>query len=186
MAAAPPGASRPAGTLATRARRPAPKGHPRRPSDPALGISPRGRPWVRIERTPNTRWRARDRALSGRSRSKTFDRKPDAARFLERVGADLQRGGTDPAPGPVDEQLLGHSAISVTLEPLRPPVPVPGAAPHRRPRRPVTLRPSFPDLEFRDTIMTHRIIHLLRPQARCHRCRHPPRRRTSTRGRRYR
>lgn len=45
-----------------------------------------------IERTPNKRWRARYRDLSGRSRSKTFDRKLDAAKFLERVGADLQPG----------------------------------------------------------------------------------------------
>jgi hypothetical protein len=51
-----------------------------------------------IERTPNQRWRARYRDLSGRSRSKTFDRKLDATRFLERAGADLQRGEwTDPA-----------------------------------------------------------------------------------------
>ena len=51
-----------------------------------------------IERTPNKRWRARYRDLSGRSRSQTFDRKIDATRFLERTAADLQRGEwTDPA-----------------------------------------------------------------------------------------
>lgn len=50
-----------------------------------------------IERTPNGRYRARYRDLSGRSRSKTFDRKGDANRFLERAGADMQRGEwTDP------------------------------------------------------------------------------------------
>ena len=45
-----------------------------------------------IERTPNGRWRARYRDLSGRSRSKTFDRKVDANQYLERIGADMQRG----------------------------------------------------------------------------------------------
>lgn len=50
-----------------------------------------------IERTPNRRWRARYRDRSGRSRSRTFDRKVDATRYLEVVGADLQRGEwTDP------------------------------------------------------------------------------------------
>jgi len=50
-----------------------------------------------IERTPNQRWRARYRDLSGRSRSRTFDRKVDATRFLELTAADLQRGEwTDP------------------------------------------------------------------------------------------
>jgi integrase len=51
-----------------------------------------------IHRTPNQRWRARYRDPSGRSRSRTFDRKIDATRFLERVGVDVQRGEwTDPA-----------------------------------------------------------------------------------------
>lgn len=50
-----------------------------------------------IERTPNKRWRARYRDLSGRSHSRTFDRKVDATRFLELTAADLQRGEwTDP------------------------------------------------------------------------------------------
>jgi hypothetical protein len=50
-----------------------------------------------IERTPNKRWRARYRDRSGRSRSRTFDRKVDATRYLEVMGADLQRGEwTDP------------------------------------------------------------------------------------------
>jgi hypothetical protein len=41
---------------------------------------------------------ARWRDLDGKSRSRTFDRKIDAERFLERVGADLQPGEyTDPA-----------------------------------------------------------------------------------------
>lgn len=45
-----------------------------------------------IDRRPNGRYRARYRDLCGKSRSKTFDRKGDAVRFLERVGADMQRG----------------------------------------------------------------------------------------------
>lgn len=40
----------------------------------------------------DTRWRARYRDPSGRSRSKVFTRKTDAARFLERVGTDIQSG----------------------------------------------------------------------------------------------
>ncbi|MEO8691983.1 MAG: tyrosine-type recombinase/integrase [Acidimicrobiales bacterium] len=44
------------------------------------------------------RWKARYRDASGRARSETFDRKADAEKFLERVGADLQRGDwVDPA-----------------------------------------------------------------------------------------
>lgn len=39
-----------------------------------------------------TRWRARWRDPNGRSRSKTFDRKIDAQRFLERVGTAMQTG----------------------------------------------------------------------------------------------
>ena len=38
------------------------------------------------------RWRARYRDSDGREHSGTFDRRSDAERFLERVGADLQRG----------------------------------------------------------------------------------------------
>lgn len=45
----------------------------------------------------DTRWRARWRDLDGSSRSQTFDRKADAERHLDLVGADLQRGEyTDP------------------------------------------------------------------------------------------
>jgi integrase len=40
----------------------------------------------------NTRWRARWRDANGRSRTSTFDRKIDAARFLDRQSADVQRG----------------------------------------------------------------------------------------------
>jgi integrase len=40
----------------------------------------------------DTKWRARYRDPQNRSRSQTFDRKGDAERFLERMGADIQRG----------------------------------------------------------------------------------------------
>lgn len=39
-----------------------------------------------------TRWKVRYRDVTGRSRSKSFDRKLDAERFAQRNGADLQRG----------------------------------------------------------------------------------------------
>jgi integrase len=41
---------------------------------------------------PGSRWKVRYRDANGRSRSRTFDRKIDAERFLERNGADIQRG----------------------------------------------------------------------------------------------
>jgi integrase len=51
-----------------------------------------------IDRRPSGRWRARYRDPEGRERSQTFDRKGDAERFLQRNGADLQRGEwIDPA-----------------------------------------------------------------------------------------
>jgi integrase len=51
-----------------------------------------------IDRRPSGRWRARYRDPEGRERSQTFDRKGDADRFLQRNGADLQRGEwIDPA-----------------------------------------------------------------------------------------
>jgi integrase len=45
-----------------------------------------------IDRRPNGRWRARYRDPNGRSRSRTFDHKVDARRFLERTGTAIQRG----------------------------------------------------------------------------------------------
>lgn len=45
-----------------------------------------------IERQPNGRWRARYRDRSGRSRSRTFDRKLDAQRFLDDASTDMRRG----------------------------------------------------------------------------------------------
>ena len=53
-----------------------------------------------IEKTDTKRWRARYRDPSGRSRSRTFDTKAEAQRFLNGVGADMQRGQwVDPAMG---------------------------------------------------------------------------------------
>lgn len=40
----------------------------------------------------DSRWRARYRDPSGKSRSRTFDRKVDAERFLNTTGADIERG----------------------------------------------------------------------------------------------
>jgi integrase len=45
-----------------------------------------------IDRRSSGRWRARYWDPEGRQRSQTFDRKGDAERFLQRNGADLQRG----------------------------------------------------------------------------------------------
>ena len=45
-----------------------------------------------IDKRPSGRWRPRYRDPEGRQRSQTFDRKGDAERFLQRNGADLQRG----------------------------------------------------------------------------------------------
>jgi hypothetical protein len=51
-----------------------------------------------VDRRPSGRWRARYWDPEGRQRSQTFDRKGDAERFLQRNGADLQRGEwIDPA-----------------------------------------------------------------------------------------
>lgn len=51
-----------------------------------------------INRQPNGRWRARYRDPQGRSRSRTFDRKGDAERFLSHNAVELQRGEwIDPA-----------------------------------------------------------------------------------------
>lgn len=45
-----------------------------------------------IDRQPNGRWRARYRDGDGRSRSRTFDRKLDAQRFLDDASTDMRRG----------------------------------------------------------------------------------------------
>jgi hypothetical protein len=53
-----------------------------------------------ITRTAQGRWRARYRDSRGRSRSRTFDTKYAARRFLEVAGAEMQRGTwVDPAHG---------------------------------------------------------------------------------------
>ena len=45
-----------------------------------------------VRRMPNGRYEARYRIADGRERSQRFSTKRDAQRFLERVGADQQRG----------------------------------------------------------------------------------------------
>lgn len=51
-----------------------------------------------IDRQPNGRWRARYRDPQGRSRSRTFDRKAEAERFLSQNDVELRRGEwIDPA-----------------------------------------------------------------------------------------
>ena len=45
-----------------------------------------------IEKQSNGRWRARYRDERGRSRSRTFDRKIDAQRFLDDASTDIRRG----------------------------------------------------------------------------------------------
>lgn len=51
-----------------------------------------------ISRTPKGRWRARYRDPAGRSRSRTFDTKAEARRFLDATSADMHRGQwVDPA-----------------------------------------------------------------------------------------
>ena len=45
-----------------------------------------------IQKRAPGRWRARYRDLAGRERSKTFDRRIDAERWLAGVEADLLRG----------------------------------------------------------------------------------------------
>jgi integrase len=51
-----------------------------------------------VKKLDNGRYRARYRGPDGRARSKTFDRKGDAERFLDLSGADIQRGEwVDPA-----------------------------------------------------------------------------------------
>ena len=53
-----------------------------------------------FSRTPQGRWRARYRDPAGRSRSRTFDTKLEARRFLDATNADMHRGQwVDPAAG---------------------------------------------------------------------------------------
>jgi integrase len=53
-----------------------------------------------INRTPQGRWRARYRDPAGRSRSRTFDTKVEARRFLDGTSADMHRGQwVDPVAG---------------------------------------------------------------------------------------
>jgi integrase len=45
-----------------------------------------------VRKAPSGRWRAEWREPGGRKRSKTFDRRSDAKRFLDGIGADMARG----------------------------------------------------------------------------------------------
>ena len=55
-----------------------------------------------IRQAPSGRWQARYRDPNGRLRSRTFPTKTEARRFLERTGADQQRGEwIDPSLGRV-------------------------------------------------------------------------------------
>jgi integrase len=45
-----------------------------------------------VHKQPNGRWRARYRDACGKSRSKTFDRRADAQRFLDDMSTDVRRG----------------------------------------------------------------------------------------------
>jgi integrase len=55
-----------------------------------------------INKLSSGRWRARYRDPQGRSRSKTFDRKRDAERFISASSTDMERGRwTDPQRGKV-------------------------------------------------------------------------------------
>ena len=45
-----------------------------------------------IDKLSNGRWRARYRDPGGRSRSRTFDRKAEAERFLATTATDMHRG----------------------------------------------------------------------------------------------
>ncbi|MHB8434917.1 MAG: tyrosine-type recombinase/integrase [Acidimicrobiales bacterium] len=55
-----------------------------------------------IRRKPSGQWEARYRDPDGRQRGRTVPTKIEARRFLERVGADMQRGGwVDPRHGQV-------------------------------------------------------------------------------------
>ena len=71
-----------------------------------------------IDKRDNGRWRARYRAPDSRERSKTFDRKADAERFLASVTVDRARGDwLDPALGRVRPWLYGIATNLVARHP---------------------------------------------------------------------
>ncbi len=73
-----------------------------------------------ISRTPQGRWRARYRDPGGRSRSRTFDTKVEARRFLDGTNADMHRGQwVDPAAGrlTVAEWAATYLATVTNLRP---------------------------------------------------------------------
>src|SRR5262245_17461527 len=73
-----------------------------------------------VEKRGPGRWRARYRGPDGRERSKTFDRKTDAERWITTQGADVARGDwIDPSLG---RMTFGHwvTRWEETLVDLRP------------------------------------------------------------------
>lgn len=73
-----------------------------------------------IERTGNERWRARYRDPSGRQRSKTFDRRADAQRFLAKIETEVAHGGwQDPRLERIEYQDWAEEWFSTTVN-LRP------------------------------------------------------------------
>jgi hypothetical protein len=74
-----------------------------------------------VERRESGRWRARYRAPDGRERSKTFDRKVDAQRFLAGVETEKSRGEwIDPRLGRTRlDDFAGRwmGAVAPTLKP---------------------------------------------------------------------
>ncbi len=69
-----------------------------------------------VEKQPSGRWRARYRGPDGRARSRTFDRKVDADRFLTGVEHSKLTGSfVDPAAGKVTFQAFAENWRAVQL-----------------------------------------------------------------------
>jgi integrase len=72
-----------------------------------------------IEKVPGGKWRARWRTPAGASRSRTFDRKVDADRWLTKVGHDALSGAyVDPSAGRIS--LRTYAAEHISRQPWRP------------------------------------------------------------------
>ncbi|WP_276969487.1 tyrosine-type recombinase/integrase [Ferrimicrobium acidiphilum] len=66
-----------------------------------------------IRRKPSGQWEARYRDPNGRQRGRSFSTKVEARRFLERVGADIQRGAwMDPQQGRISLDVYADFWIS--------------------------------------------------------------------------
>lgn len=73
-----------------------------------------------VRRKPSGQWEARYRDPSGRQRGRSFSTKVEARRFLERVGADIQRGAwADPRQGRISLDVYADLWISQRSD-LRP------------------------------------------------------------------